>query len=459
MLISLGLSVWEMFHHGLASPYDSGVYYDAAYQMVSGWWPYHDFAFVQPPGLLISLVPAAVVGHVISPSVGLVVARLTTALASAGVAGLTSFILRHRPGVALVSGVAVALDPLAMSVSAQVKIEPLLVLLILGSFAVVGDRDSSDLSNRRLATAGAFLGTALSVKLWALIPALAFAVVWVPLLRRRILIPLASASAVFTAVTGPFIARSPDAFIRDVGLDQVLRHGGPLVGLVTRLSRIFPIPVHSAWWPAAIVAAALLASALVLLRRGERGGVFFSLASVSSVAAVLSPPEFYAYYGYFVASFAIPAVVLAISESPVSRGSLVIWSSAALAALGITTFVDYPHQAPNATSYAAAAAERVIPAGSCTVFDIPAVAVVADRAERPSPSCPLVVDPFGMTMAESSSVAALQWRSIFSRSEYVTLGPVRTSSVTWTPTLERWFTHHFRRILDEPGLVYVYRIR
>ena len=63
--------------------YDDGVYLGGAISLISGTVPYHGFAFVQPPGILLLMAPAALLAKVTTVTSAMGVARLLTAGASA----------------------------------------------------------------------------------------------------------------------------------------------------------------------------------------------------------------------------------------------------------------------------------------------------------------------------------------------------------------------------------------
>ena len=49
--------------------YDDGVYLGGAVSLISGIVPYHGFAFVQPPGILLLMAPAALLAKVLAARV------------------------------------------------------------------------------------------------------------------------------------------------------------------------------------------------------------------------------------------------------------------------------------------------------------------------------------------------------------------------------------------------------
>ena len=61
--------------------YDDGVYLGGAVSLVSGTVPYHGFAFVQPPGILLLMAPVALLAKVSAVTSAMAVARLLTVAA------------------------------------------------------------------------------------------------------------------------------------------------------------------------------------------------------------------------------------------------------------------------------------------------------------------------------------------------------------------------------------------
>ena len=64
-LLGLGLRIFQLTRPGYLTgftQYDDGVYIGNALRLVNGVIPYRDFAMVQPPGSMLLMVPAALVG-------------------------------------------------------------------------------------------------------------------------------------------------------------------------------------------------------------------------------------------------------------------------------------------------------------------------------------------------------------------------------------------------------------
>lgn len=465
---SLVIAAWEITRPGIPSAYDSGVYLNAAYQFVAGWWPYRDFAFVQPPGIVLLISPAAVVAHLFSGTAGVLAARATAALANAGAVALVSYIFRRRPGVALVSSLLVAVGPWAVSAADQVKLEPFLAFFVTAALAALDpDRpdDDAEVSTRRLAVAAVALGAGVSVKLWAVIPMAAIAwVLWWPRRdswRGRLRRPLAIFFGTLIVVDGPFVLAAPvTTFVREVVLDQITRNTPGRIGTSVRLDFLagFPhqptAPVGDAFAVAFVMV--VTASVAAVWRRGGTLGRVWSLTAWLAVVAVLTPSEFYPYYAYFVDLFVAPTVVMAVAPLLSTRVVRLCVAGLCVAGLATVTARVYGGQSPNAGAADAALIERIVPRGACVVYDLSILALLANRAQRPSPACPLVVDPYGMDMTTPRDVAAARWEGIFSRVDYAVFGPLRATNVPWTTALESWFLARFWLVSSRHGMVYVY---
>lgn len=76
--------------------YDDGVYLGGAASLVAGIAPYHGFAFVQPPGILLLMAPVALLAKVSAVTSAMAVARLLTAGAAAACVPLLGSLVRHR---------------------------------------------------------------------------------------------------------------------------------------------------------------------------------------------------------------------------------------------------------------------------------------------------------------------------------------------------------------------------
>jgi alpha-1,2-mannosyltransferase len=223
--------------------YDDGVYLGGAIDLLSGVLPYRDYAFVQPPGILLLMTPVALVAKVATASSAMAVARLATVAASAACVALTGSLVRHRgPLATLVACGILAAYPDDIMAAHTLLLEPWMNLLVLAGACLAFQRGRLA-PPRRLLWAGVLLGLAAAVKYWALIPAVALLATCLAAGRREpdgdVAWPSArwwhpgGRAARFTigAVAGfavpvlPFAAPGLAAFSRSTLLDQVSRAG------------------------------------------------------------------------------------------------------------------------------------------------------------------------------------------------------------------------------------------
>src|SRR6185437_8742495 len=97
--LALAIRLYLLTRHGYLTgitEYDDGVYLGGAVSLLSGGLPYHAFAFVQPPGILLLMAPVAVLAKVSAATTALAVARLLTVLASCACVILVGALVRHR---------------------------------------------------------------------------------------------------------------------------------------------------------------------------------------------------------------------------------------------------------------------------------------------------------------------------------------------------------------------------
>ena len=65
--VGLALRLWQLSRPGYlfgVTEYDDGPYFGSAVRLVDGALPYRDFILVQPPGITLLMVPAALAGKV-----------------------------------------------------------------------------------------------------------------------------------------------------------------------------------------------------------------------------------------------------------------------------------------------------------------------------------------------------------------------------------------------------------
>jgi alpha-1,2-mannosyltransferase len=490
--------------------YDDGVYLGGAIRLISGEVPYHGFAFVQPPGMLLLMAPVAVIAKVSTATHAMAAARLLTVLASTACVPLVGSLIRYRGVfVTVVSCGILAVYPDDITTAHTLILEPWMNLLLLIGVCVAFRRGRLT-SPQRLFWAGVVIGFAGAVKYWAVLPALALLVVCLvtptpagPVRRRRTWGYALGVVAGFAVPVLPFAAAGPGLYLRSTLLDQASRAGtvvptsmrlAHITGLIDILNGKGQITLHSGTHSlfasggvattatasaglAPFIIAAVIAAVLALgyLWRPARSSPleWFALAScLSAVAAVLSYSAFFYHYSDFVAPWlalsvgcAAGTLCRAFADRPGLRHSLIAVTVVLI--LGLAGFQARELSGLHTTSvYPDKAA---IPAGSCVVTDEVSLTLAANRFSTQA-SCPDVLDSLATTLVEDNGVsvqggakasarAVAAWTWIFGHAQYVWLSPDSDRRIPWTHGLEQWFGRHYKRIDIHRGLGQVYRRR
>ena len=157
--------------------YDDGVYLGGAIRLLQGSLPYHDWAYVQPPGILLLMTPVALFAKVMTTAHAMAAARLLTVLASTACVPLAGSLLRYRGVfVTLVTCGVLAVYPDDITTAHTLILEPWMNLFCLVGVCLAFRRGRLA-SPRRLVWAGVAIGFAGAVKYWAVLPALLLLVV------------------------------------------------------------------------------------------------------------------------------------------------------------------------------------------------------------------------------------------------------------------------------------------
>jgi hypothetical protein len=489
--LALGVRLFTLTRPGFltgVSEYDDGVYLGAAIRLTEGALPYRDFAFVQPPGIVLLMTPAALLARATTAATALAFARSLTVVASTACVPLAGNLVRHRGTlVTVVTCGVLAIYPDDIAAAHTLLLEPWMNLCCLLAANAAFDRGR--LANpARLAWAGAALGFAGAVKFWAAVPAAVLLALCLIVRERRAgrsRAYLAGLAAGFVLPVAPFALTAPGTFIRSTLLDQASRIGtfiplslrlAHLTGLIDvldsggRLSlnvgsqSLFAdsmvasiVSVSASWLPYAVtvIGAAVIAAGYAWNLRRPSHLEWFSLATaVLASALVLSYSAFFYHYPAFVA----PWLALAAGGA---AGSLAGTQRFRQAAGGVFAAVILAAAALQVSTVAtlsvasSAAAGRVIPNGACVVTDETSLLISADRFPAARPGCPDIVDSLATTLVLSHGVSiqagaarstrlVAAWQSVLSRAEYVWLSSGNARRIPWTPELSGWFRQHFR---------------
>jgi hypothetical protein len=447
--------------------YDDGVYLGAALRLLHGALPYKDYAFLQPPGIIVVALPGAALGSLTSQATGLAAARILSVLASTACVPLAGRLVRHRGVIACaVTAGLLAVYPADVLSGRTLLLEPWLNLACLLA-ANAAFRDGRLKSPRWLAWAGVAFGCGIAIKFWAVVPAavlLAACLIARPQAQasraRRAGALLGGAAGGFVVLAGPFALADPAGFIRETLLDQVSRVGSytpvslrlaHLTGLIDVLGRDGKVAApgtttHSLFamgaeasthtvavgWPAyaaAAVGIALIAAGYLHGLRQRTPLEWFALATaVLATAAIMGYSAFFYHYPDFPAPWlAIAAGAAVASLACLIQGTRlpgrqppepavppegtrarlarrVLAAAVAVVILAIAG-VEARELAPAHVPASPASVSALVPAGSCLVADQVSFAIAADRFAAPGPGCPDLVDSLAATLALSGGVS------------------------------------------------------
>lgn len=485
--------LWQLSVPEFIAFYDTGVYMAASIHLVSGVLPYRSFTFVNPPGILLLMSPVAVIARIFGSHDGLIVARVVTSFVTALNASLLAWLLRHRGRfIMLIAGVGLAILPIAYFVSSDLKLDPYSICFVLLGSIVVLSRESQGegATTRALVIGGLLFGFAAAIKLWAFFPFLALAICLIPQYRRRVLVVIAGAAAGFAAPCLPFFVLSPGQFINQVFTVQLDQRVNPamspgVLSRLTDLTGVYPATVAPTGRQALVIFAALLCFVgfTVLRMKGQLVvDLYLFVASLVTVVALLLAPAFQTYYAYYAAPFLVGAVAVAISTlaKPAQHLASLVPLSATIrrfltvmvSGIGtLTVFALVMYSTTFYTNYVwfygvyspyLSAIDRVVPTGSCVVYDFVIYGVYANRLASNEPDCPTVVDPYGMWqdwgyhLVPPSPKFTAEWRGYFEKANYVVLNSPRTAYIPWSKSLSTWFAAHYRLIYGK-HYVFVYR--
>ncbi|HZR50632.1 MAG TPA: hypothetical protein VFB06_14050 [Streptosporangiaceae bacterium] len=504
--VALGVRLFTLSRPGfLTQPneYDDGVYLGAAIRLTQGVLPYHDFAFVQPPGILLLMSPVALVARVTSTAVGLGLARLLTVLASTACVPLAGNLVRRRGtvAVALTCGI-LAVYPPDVASAHTLLLEPWMNLLCLLGANAAFSRGRLAASPARLAWAGAALGFASVVKFWAMAPAAVLLVCVLvaaePAVRvRRAVMYIAALAAAFVVPLLPFVLSGPGTFFSSTVRYQAARTGtsapeslrlAHVTGLIDFLNyyghvswagvnSLFAQSVVADTAPArpdglpyvvALAFVLVLAAGLFIGRRDIALGEWFAVATaVIALGAILIYSAFFYHYPAFpgvwlaiVAGVALSAIVARLGTLP--RRAAVGLVAAVLGAAMVVQLVEVSEvRLPKGLSEISAA----IPPGACVFTDQISLVISANRFEAAKPGCPVVLDSLANTLVLTHGVsvqggaihnakAAAAWRAIVSKAQFVWLSPNVWRRLPWRDGYPpAWFTKEYKQIAPPAGYI------
>jgi hypothetical protein len=501
-LLALAIRIFTLTRSGYLTgitEYDDGVYFGATIRLTEGIMPYRDFAYIQPPGILLIMTPVAFIANLTTAVKGLALARVLTALASTACIPLAGNLVKYRGTiVTLVTCGLLAVYPGDITSAHTLLLEPWMNLLaLLGANAAF--RRGGLASPRRLVWAGVALGFAGAVKFWAVAPAAALLALCLLARDRRaarLRAYLPALAAGFIVPVAPFLLSAPMAFIRSTISDQAVR-AGSAVPFFLRLANVTgvidvvnssghleldpgpgsmltsgPAATVSAsstvgWLPYVVAAAIIgvvVTGYVMQSRRLTQLECLALLTTILSAAAILAYSAFFYHY----ADFPAPWLAITVGSAAgalagrrvVSRKAVIRAVAVVIALVAVVQAKEmYPTHEPTAE-----AAAHLIPKGSCVVADEVSLSIAADRFTALPPGCPVIIDSLAATLVLSNGVSdqgganqlpavVAQWKKWFSAADYVWLSPDHGSKrrIPWTPALSAWFNKTFEKVGSYSG--------
>jgi alpha-1,2-mannosyltransferase len=497
-VVALGVRLFTLTRPGFltqSTEYDDGVYLGAAIRMTQGVMPYHDFAFVQPPGILLLMTPAALFARVTSSTDGLALARVLTVLASTACVPLAGRLVRHRGTLvtALTCAIA-AIYPSDIAAAHTLLLEPWMNLLCLLGANAAFSRGGLAAKPSRLAWAGVAIGFAGVVKFWAAAPALVILVICLlahdELRIKRTLAYLGGLIGAFVIPLLPFVAYGPMTFFRSTIVYQAARVGtytplslrlAHITGLIDVLNiagglslragsqslygqavdaDTAPAMPHVVPYVIMLVLVAVIGAGFYLGRRAIVATEWFALATaVIALAGILYYSAFFYHYPAFPGPWLAIVTGVALGQLCMRMHLTFRRVLIGVVAFGFAcaTVLQIAEVAPLTTPAGAAEFAKLIPPGACVVTDQVSLVISADRFSAAKPGCPVVIDALATTLvlthgtsvqggANNDHPAIAQWRKILSKAQYVWLSPNHWRRIPWPPYEARWFNEHFKQI-------------
>ena len=458
--------------------YDDGVYYGSALMLVHGLLPYHSYVDVQPPGIIVLMTPFALLGQLTSTATGFEWARVFIVLVSMANVCLLGRLLRNRPLGALIAGLAILTFYQGTLVAEHtVLLEPLLVFGTLLGFLLVFDESERVTMSTRWLAAGVVLGLTTSIKLWGIVPLAVLAVLAIRNGRWPAIRFLGGSAVGFGLVFLPFFVVAPGNSIREVLVDQALRHrqGEELIDRLAVLAGAKD-PAHlsaSGWVLLWVLLAALVAGSILLARRIRP---FENVTQLDACAmacfalvflALIASAQFYPHYAAFLAPFLALVVSAAVGRLlPFARRAVLVAT-----VVGAATFVIYSAYELLPTASApnpAATVDRVFPSGTCILSVDNSDLLVANRFSVSEAACPHAVDWFGAEFTDANgnggntadaSNAEVQslWLGWLHQSDGLILYEQPSGVPDFGQSVKAYVDDHFQLVAVVPGGGMLYR--
>jgi hypothetical protein len=487
-LVALAIRYLNAFHGGFSSAtdLDGPVYFAGAVSFVHGRLPYLNFAFAQPPGVILAAAPMAALARGIGTNSAFVVVRVLMPLVDAAGVVVAGFVVRHRgPLAVLVTSGLLAVYLPDIIVSRTLLLEVPLDVCCLVGVALAFDHGAIA-APRRLGAAGMAFGLATAFKLWAIFPLAVLLLVC--LISRsgvksgikRATVLGAGAVLGFGIPCAPFIVAAPGAFWHDAVVSQWQRIS-PRVSFSERMGEMLglapagkpsPVPAVAIALGLGLFVAVVAAAALAMRVRKSAPSPLdaFSLAASLVVFGVLLvPAEFPYHYPAFLGPFVALTLGLAVGalaqRVPRSVAAYLVMGMAGAGLLGLSFVSDVSLLGPKSPWSPASVIDRIIPPTACVVTDFTAATIAANRFDTAPSSCPDIVDPIALDLSldhhtpfpsgyTPSGAVVAAWRSALARAQWVLLTPTARARIPFTRSLSDEFQRQFRLVAIDRVKIY-----
>jgi hypothetical protein len=168
------------------------------------------------------------------------------------------------------------------------------------------------------------------------------------------------------------------------------------------------------------------------------------VAAALLAAAQLAPAQYNPQYAALLAPLLAGSLGIALARLP---GVAVAAGAVLLAGAAVHATASF--SAPDV----AAAVQRVVPSGACTVTDSPRLLVTADRLS--GPGCGAAVDPYGATLADGPAPGV--WQAELRRAAFIVADAPFASWYSHPDASLRAYVEAHFEIRREGGLIFYVR--
>ena len=381
--------------------YDDGVHFAAALGVAHGLLPYRDFLLLHPPGVVVALLPFALLARLTEDATGMAVARLAWMVMGGVNAVLVVRVLRPIGlAGAVLGGLLYAVFWPAVYAEWTTLLEGVGTLCLLAALVLLRLTSSEiSASVARLVVAGGLLGFASSIKIWGLLPVAVLCWwLWSRAGRRPAGVLLGSAAAACALVCLPFFVAAPGLMWQMVVGDQLgrRRFAWSPTQRLNDLAGLSPYGYQEGL-SVALDAVLVVGAMVTLLAWGHPAGRPIVVLLVLTVAVLMATPAWFLHYACFAAAptaLVFGAGVQHGLELLAARQAMLGVALTVVVAVGVLMFgLGTFRQAPGRAFVAEPLTRAAAGFDGCITSDEPMSLVQMNLLSRNlDRGCPLVVD-------------------------------------------------------------------